>query len=117
MNLHAIGIDLGKTVFHLVGLSQTGSILGSRTRSTAHVFRLVCRIERRLLALGDYSIAGLEDECVVERKDLADLVRSINNRPCRVSIPAQADGGVSSSTASDHGSAESGQIEVFVFSG
>ena len=23
MNLHAIGIDLGKTVFHLVGLSQT----------------------------------------------------------------------------------------------
>ncbi len=25
MNLHAIGIDLGKTVFHLVGLSQLAS--------------------------------------------------------------------------------------------
>jgi ERCC4-type nuclease len=33
-------------------------------------------IEKRALALGDYSIAGFEDECVVERKDLPDLVRS-----------------------------------------
>jgi len=33
-------------------------------------------IERRALKLGDYSIAGLEDTCVVERKDLPDLVRS-----------------------------------------
>ena len=28
------------------------------------------------LKLGDYSIAGLEDVCVVERKDLADLIHS-----------------------------------------
>jgi ERCC4-type nuclease len=34
------------------------------------------RIERRALKLGDYSISGLEDVCVVERKDLSDLVRS-----------------------------------------
>jgi ERCC4-type nuclease len=33
-------------------------------------------IERKALKLGDYSIAGLEDVCVVERKDLADLVHS-----------------------------------------
>jgi ERCC4-type nuclease len=33
-------------------------------------------IEKRALALGDYSIAGFEDQCVVERKDLPDLVRS-----------------------------------------
>ena len=33
-------------------------------------------IEKRALKLGDYSIAGLADHCVVERKDLADLVRS-----------------------------------------
>lgn len=32
--------------------------------------------EKMTLALGDYSIAGLEDICVVERKDLADLVHS-----------------------------------------
>ena len=30
-------------------------------------------IETRALKLGDYSIAGLEDRCVVERKDLSDL--------------------------------------------
>jgi len=33
-------------------------------------------VEKRALALGDYTIAGLEDVCVVERKDLADLVCS-----------------------------------------
>ena len=33
-------------------------------------------IETRALALGDYSVAGIEDSCVVERKDLADLVNS-----------------------------------------
>jgi ERCC4-type nuclease len=34
------------------------------------------RTERKALKLGDYSIAGLEDLCVVERKDLPDLVHS-----------------------------------------
>lgn len=33
-------------------------------------------IERKALKIGDYSIAGLEEHCVVERKDLADLVHS-----------------------------------------
>ena len=33
-------------------------------------------IEKRALPLGDYSVAGLEDVCVVERKDLTDLVHS-----------------------------------------
>lgn len=34
------------------------------------------RIERRALPLGDYSVEGMEDSCVVERKDLADLIQS-----------------------------------------
>ncbi len=34
-------------------------------------------IEKRALKLADYSIAGLEEHCVVERKDLADLVHSL----------------------------------------
>jgi ERCC4-type nuclease len=33
-------------------------------------------IETRPLKLGDYSVAGMEDSCVVERKDLGDLVSS-----------------------------------------
>jgi transposase len=31
MELHTIGIDLGKTVFHLVGLNLRGSMLASAT--------------------------------------------------------------------------------------
>jgi ERCC4-type nuclease len=34
-------------------------------------------VERKPLALGDYSISGLEDVCVVERKNLNDLVCSL----------------------------------------
>ena len=33
-------------------------------------------VEKRALSLGDYSIAGLEDVCVVERKELSDLIHS-----------------------------------------
>jgi ERCC4-type nuclease len=33
-------------------------------------------VERQTLKVGDYSIAGLEEICAVERKDLSDLVQS-----------------------------------------
>src|SRR5881392_1930406 len=33
-------------------------------------------VERRGLSTGDYTIAGLEGNCIVERKDLPDLVHS-----------------------------------------
>lgn len=33
-------------------------------------------IEKKALPLGDYSVVGLENHCVVERKELSDLVRS-----------------------------------------
>lgn len=33
-------------------------------------------VERTALELGDYSVSGLESTCVLERKDLPDLVRS-----------------------------------------
>jgi len=40
------------------------------------------RIEERALPLGDYSVKGMEKTCVVERKDLADLIQSFTtNRP------------------------------------
>ena len=40
------------------------------------------RIEHRALPLGDYSVLGMEGSCVVERKDLADLIQSFTtNRP------------------------------------
>ena len=34
------------------------------------------RIEWRALRLGDYSVVGMETSCVVERKDLADMIQS-----------------------------------------
>ncbi len=34
------------------------------------------RVKHKALPLGDYSVEGMEDSCVVERKDLADLIQS-----------------------------------------
>ena len=54
------------------------SILASRTRSTSPALKgWFAGVEKRALTLGDYAIAGLEDRCVVERKDLPDLIRSL----------------------------------------
>ncbi len=40
------------------------------------------KIKYRALPLGDYSVEGMEDSCIVERKDLADLLQSFTtNRP------------------------------------
>ena len=36
-------------------------------------------IEERALPLGDYSVGGMENSCVVERKDLADLICSFTS--------------------------------------
>src|ERR1700721_481451 len=36
-------------------------------------------IEERALPLGDYSVCGMENSCVVERKDLADLICSFTS--------------------------------------
>ena len=36
-------------------------------------------IEERALPLGDYSVRGMENSCVVERKDLADLICSFTS--------------------------------------
>lgn len=43
-------------------------------------------IEHKALKLGDYAIAGMEDICVVERKELSDLVHSCTrDRPAFIS--------------------------------
>jgi ERCC4-type nuclease len=55
------------------------------------------RIEYRALPLGDYSVDGMESSCVVERKDLADLIQSFTtnravfvNRLQRMSVLPQS---------------------------
>jgi hypothetical protein len=44
MNLHAIGIELGKTVFHLVGLSQTGEVVVRKKFSRTQLLRFTSEL-------------------------------------------------------------------------
>jgi len=51
MNLHAIGIDLGKTVFHLVGLSQTGEVVVRKKFSRTQLLRFTSNVRVDLIGM------------------------------------------------------------------
>src|SRR5580692_11687551 len=51
MELHAIGIDLGKTVFHLVGLSQTGEITVRKKFSRTQLLRFTANVQVHLIGM------------------------------------------------------------------
>ena len=53
-------------------------IIDSREQ-TPFEFSAAVRVEVRKLEVGDYSLAGLEDRVVVERKTLSDLLGSITH--------------------------------------
>ncbi len=66
-----------------------GGLLDTREQNPFNFSRFdgwFAGVEKKALKLGDYSIAGLEELCVVERKDLSDLVHSFTaERPAFIS--------------------------------
>ncbi len=62
MKLHVLGIDLGKTVFHLVGLDSTGKV----------VIRKKCA-RRQLLAFTANLQVELIRECCIDRLNWQDF--------------------------------------------
>lgn len=61
MDLHAIGIDLGKTIFHLVGLSRTVEVVARKKFSRTQLLRFTSEwaviLPRSILAVGLNSCA------------------------------------------------------------
>lgn len=51
MNLHVIGIDLGKTVFHLVGLSQAGEVVVRKKFSRIQLLRFTSNVQVDLIGM------------------------------------------------------------------
>ncbi len=51
MNLHAIGIDLGKTVFHLVGLNQAGEVQVRKKFSRTQLLRFTANVQVHLIGM------------------------------------------------------------------
>ena len=51
MNLHTIGIDLGKTVFHLVGLSHTGEVVVRKKFSRIQLLRFTANVQAHLIGM------------------------------------------------------------------
>jgi transposase len=51
MKLHVIGIDLGKTVFHLVGLSQSGGAVVRKKFSRTQLLRFTANVEVDLMGM------------------------------------------------------------------
>ena len=51
MNLHAIGIDLGKTTFHLVGLNQAGEVQVRKKFSRSQLLRFTANVQVHLIGM------------------------------------------------------------------
>jgi transposase len=51
MNLHTIGIDLGKAVFHLVGLSQSGEVVVRKKLSRIQLLRFTAKLHVQLIGM------------------------------------------------------------------
>jgi transposase len=49
MELHTIGIDLGKTVFHLVGLNQRGEVVVRKKFSRKQLLHFTANLQVKLL--------------------------------------------------------------------
>jgi hypothetical protein len=66
-------------------------LVDTRQQNSFHFSRFAgwfSGIEKKALKLGDYSVAGLEAVCAVERKDLSDLVHSCTVDRCGFIDPA-----------------------------
>src|SRR3974377_1479241 len=51
MSLHTIGIDLGKTVFHLVGLDQRGEVVVRKKFSRSQLLRFTSNVRVELVGM------------------------------------------------------------------
>jgi transposase len=51
MNVHTIGIDLGKTIFHLVGLDQPGNVVLKRRPSRSQLLRQLANTPTCLIGM------------------------------------------------------------------
>ena len=49
MKLHVIGIDLGKTVFHLVGLDTSGQVVVRKRCSRTQLLAFTANLEMQLM--------------------------------------------------------------------
>lgn len=51
MELHTIGIDLGKTVFHLVGLNLRGEVIVRKKFSRTQLLRFTADLQAELIGM------------------------------------------------------------------
>ena len=51
MELHSIGIDLGKTVFHLVGLNHAGAVAVRKKFSRTQLLRFTSNVQVDLIGM------------------------------------------------------------------
>ena len=55
MKLHLLGIDLGKTVFHLVGLDSTGKVVIRKRCSRRQLLAFTANLEAKLIGMESFS--------------------------------------------------------------
>ena len=70
MQLHTVGIDLGKTVFHLVGLNERGEVVVRKKFSRKQLLHFTANLQVKLIGMeacgGSHFLGrGLPDDATV----------------------------------------------------
>jgi transposase len=75
MELHTIGIDLGKTVFHLVGLDLRGEVVVRKKFSRTQLLRFTANVHVGLIGMEWPSTAGTETRSATDSGAVCKAVR------------------------------------------
>ena len=68
MELHTIGIDLGKTVFHLVGLNQRGEVVVRKKFSRKQLLQFTANLQVELIGNGSLRRSTLSWPCAARAR-------------------------------------------------
>src|SRR5881628_2025801 len=76
MELHTIGIDLGKTVFHLVGLNLHGEVVARKKFSRIQLMRFTANVYVELIGMEACGGAHFLGRALREQGDEVRLISS-----------------------------------------
>ena len=81
MKLHVLGIDLGKTVFHLVGLDSTGRVVIRKKCSRTQPLAFTANLQADLIGMESCSGSHFLGRALREQGDPVRLMPAQNVKP------------------------------------
>jgi transposase len=82
MELHTIGIDLGKTLFHLIGINRVGEVVVRKKLSRLQLLRLTANLHVELIGMEACGGAHFLGRALREQGHEVRLIPAQYVKPC-----------------------------------